>query len=100
MRERSPFLKVRDNGNRLACSPISQSFSCLSTQPMTELDSASLFRTLLYPLHLELNARMVPFSGWEMPVQYSSIGKEHQAVRQQAGMFDISHMGKFVLGWG
>ncbi|NJR65493.1 MAG: glycine cleavage system aminomethyltransferase GcvT [Leptolyngbyaceae cyanobacterium CRU_2_3] len=65
---------------------------------MTELDSAvSLSRTPLYPLHLELNARMVPFSGWEMPVQYSGIGKEHQAVRQQAGMFDISHMGKFVL---
>jgi aminomethyltransferase len=40
---------------------------------------------------------MVPFSGWEMPVQYSGISKEHQAVRQQAGMFDISHMGKFVL---
>jgi aminomethyltransferase len=55
------------------------------------------FRTPLYPLHLELNARMVPFSGWEMPVQYSGIGKEHEAVRQQAGLFDISHMGKFVL---
>lgn len=40
---------------------------------------------------------MVPFSGWEMPVQYSGISREHQAVRQQAGMFDISHMGKFVL---
>jgi len=40
---------------------------------------------------------MVPFSGWEMPVQYSGISKEHQAVRQQAGLFDISHMGKFVL---
>jgi aminomethyltransferase len=54
-------------------------------------------RTSLHPLHLELSARMVPFSGWEMPVQYSGINKEHQAVRQQAGMFDISHMGKFVL---
>lgn len=54
-------------------------------------------RTPLYPLHLELSARMVPFSGWEMPVQYSGISKEHQAVRQQAGLFDISHMGKFVL---
>ncbi len=53
--------------------------------------------TPLHLLHLELNARMVPFSGWEMPVQYSGISKEHQAVRQQAGLFDISHMGKFVL---
>jgi aminomethyltransferase len=56
-----------------------------------------LSRTPLYPVHLELNAKMVPFSGWEMPVQYSGLTKEHQAVRNQAGMFDISHMGKFVL---
>lgn len=55
----------------------------------------SLARTPLYSLHLALESRMVPFSGWEMPVQYSGIGKEHQAVRQQAGIFDISHMGKF-----
>ncbi|MCY7283922.1 MAG: glycine cleavage system aminomethyltransferase GcvT [Cyanobacteria bacterium CAN_BIN43] len=53
--------------------------------------------TPLHLLHLELSARMVPFSGWEMPVQYSGISKEHQAVRQHAGLFDISHMGKFVL---
>jgi aminomethyltransferase len=57
----------------------------------------ALRRTPLYPLHRELGARLVPFSGWEMPVQYGGINKEHQAVRQQAGMFDISHMGKFVL---
>jgi aminomethyltransferase len=56
-----------------------------------------LLRTPLYPLHQELGARLVPFSGWEMPVQYSGITAEHQAVRQQAGMFDISHMGMFVL---
>lgn len=58
---------------------------------------SSLLRTPLHQAHLALNARMVPFSGWEMPVQYSGINKEHQAVRQQAGMFDISHMGKFFL---
>lgn len=40
---------------------------------------------------------MVPFSGWEMPVQFSSIKQEHEAVRQRVGMFDISHMGKFIL---
>ena len=57
----------------------------------------SLSRTPLYPLSLELNARMTEFSGWEMPVQYSGIKQEHQAVRRQAGMFDISHMGKFKL---
>jgi aminomethyltransferase len=42
---------------------------------------------------------MVPFAGWEMPVQYSGVMEEHKAVRQQAGMFDVSHMGRFeVLG--
>lgn len=60
----------------------------------------TLLRTPLYSAHLALNARMVPFSGWEMPVQYSGISKEHQAVRQQAGIFDISHMGKFCFRGG
>lgn len=63
----------------------------------SDIPSTPLYQTPLFPLHRDLNARMVPFSGWEMPVQYSGINKEHQAVRQQAGMFDISHMGKFVL---
>lgn len=63
---------------------------------MTEL-SASLARTPLYRLSKNLDARMTEFSGWEMPVQYSGIGREHQAVRSTAGMFDISHMGKFRL---
>ncbi|MDX2097801.1 MAG: glycine cleavage system aminomethyltransferase GcvT [Leptolyngbyaceae cyanobacterium bins.59] len=56
-----------------------------------------LLRTQLYELCLGLKGRMVPFAGWEMPVQYSGITKEHQAVREQAGIFDISHMGKFTL---
>jgi aminomethyltransferase len=46
---------------------------------------------------MSLKARMTEFSGWEMPVQYSGITYEHQAVRSSAGMFDISHMGKFLL---
>jgi aminomethyltransferase len=57
----------------------------------------SLHRTPLYELAIELKARMVGFSGWEMPVQFSGIGQEHQAVRTAAGMFDISHMGKFAI---
>ncbi|MBF2046084.1 MAG: glycine cleavage system aminomethyltransferase GcvT [Elainella sp. C42_A2020_010] len=61
---------------------------------MTSLGTP-LRRTPLYAAQLALNARMVPFAGWEMPVQYSGISKEHQAVREQAGLFDISHMGKF-----
>lgn len=55
-----------------------------------------LLRTSLYPC-LQHQARMTGFSGWEMPVQFSGILQEHQAVRQEAGAFDISHMGKFVL---
>jgi aminomethyltransferase len=54
-------------------------------------------RTPLYDLMVLSQARMVGFSGWEMPVQFSSISEEHAAVRQQAGLFDISHMGKFRL---
>jgi aminomethyltransferase len=56
-----------------------------------------LSRTPLYDLILELKPRVVPFSGWEMPVQYTGINQEHEAVRTAVGMFDISHMGKFSL---
>jgi aminomethyltransferase len=54
-------------------------------------------RTPLYDLSANLKARFTEFAGWEMPVQYSGIKQEHQAVRTAAGMFDISHMGKFFL---
>lgn len=57
----------------------------------------SLNPTPLYPAHRQLNARMMGFAGWNMPVQYSGIKQEHQAVRQRAGLFDISHMGKLML---
>lgn len=56
-----------------------------------------LVRTPLFELSAELQARMVPFAGWEMPVQYAGISSEHQAVRTSAGIFDICHMGKFAL---
>lgn len=56
-----------------------------------------LAQTPLIHLALELKARLTSFGGWEMPVQFTGIGHEHQAVRTAAGMFDISHMGKFVL---
>ena len=56
-----------------------------------------LARTPLYQLALEQKARLTAFSGWEMPVQYIGIGQEHEAVRTSAGMFDISHMGKFAF---
>ncbi len=51
-------------------------------------------RTPLYSAHVELGARMVPFAGWEMPVQYAGILEEARAVRSGAGIFDISHMGR------
>jgi aminomethyltransferase len=66
----------------------------MSDQPEILL---SLSHTPLFELAVELNARLTPFAGWEMPVQYTGISQEHQAVRTSAGMFDISHMGKFSL---
>jgi aminomethyltransferase len=53
--------------------------------------------TPLENLHVRLGARMVPFAGWNMPVQYTSIMDEHAAVRGTAGIFDISHMGQFLV---
>ncbi len=65
----------------------------------TSLTTGALRRTALYEEHQRLGARMVPFAGWEMPLQYTGIVEEHQAVRQRAGMFDVSHMGRFeVMG--
>jgi aminomethyltransferase len=60
------------------------------------MDTA-LKRTPLYDIHVKLGARMVPFGGWEMPVQYSSILEEHRAVRSAVGLFDVSHMGEFEV---
>ena len=54
-------------------------------------------QTTLYQTHLDLGARMVPFGGWDMPVQYSGIINEVNAVRTQAGIFDVSHMGRLYI---
>ena len=54
-------------------------------------------KTPLYNEHVKRGAKMVPFAGWLMPVQYTSIVEEHQAVRNNVGMFDISHMGQLVV---
>jgi len=51
-------------------------------------------RTALYDCHVELGAKMVDFAGWEMPIEYAGIKKEHEAVRSSAGLFDLSHMGE------
>ena len=55
---------------------------------------ASLSRTPLYARHVALGARMVPFAGYEMPVQYEGVIEEHRAVRTDGGAFDVSHMGE------
>ena len=61
----------------------------------SEPEGAPLRHTLLHATHQEMGARMVPFGGWDMPVWYSSVGAEHNAVRKTAGLFDVSHMGVF-----
>jgi aminomethyltransferase len=57
----------------------------------------TLRRTPLYERHRALNARMVPFAGWEMPVQYEGVIAEHRAVRADTGVFDVSHMGELEV---
>src|SRR5206468_6117164 len=54
----------------------------------------TLLRTPLFDRHVALGARMVPFAGWEMPVQYEGVIPEHRAVRADCGVFDVSHMGE------
>lgn len=61
---------------------------------MAELE---LLRTPLYPIYKEYGAKTVPFGGWEMPVQFSGIKAEHEAVRRRAGLFDVSHMGEVLV---
>src|ERR1044072_10037995 len=57
----------------------------------------TLRRTPLYGRHADLGARLVPFAGWEMPVQYEGVIPEHVAVRRDCGVFDVSHMGELEV---
>lgn len=57
----------------------------------------TLSRTPLYPCHQELHAKFTSFGGWEMPVQYSGVTEEHLAVRNEVGLFDVSHMGEIIV---
>jgi aminomethyltransferase len=61
-------------------------------------DPVPLQKTALHGAHQKLGARLVEFGGWHMPVQYTGIVEEHKAVREAAGVFDISHMGEFFVG--
>src|SRR5918995_5172080 len=57
----------------------------------------TLLRTPLFERHVAFGGRMVPFAGWEMPVQYEGVIPEHRAVRQDCGVFDVSHMGELEV---
>ena len=64
---------------------------------MAQTSAGNLKTTALHSRHCTLGARMVDFSGWEMPVEYSGLAKEHLAVRSAAGLFDVSHMGEIEV---
>lgn len=64
---------------------------------MTTSPETPLKQTPLHAAHLRANAKMVPFGGWDMPVQYAGLKAEHAAVRTAAGVFDVSHMGEFRI---
>ena len=64
---------------------------------MTETIAATLKKTPLHARHCATHARMVPFAGWDMPVEYVGITAEHMAVRTRAGVFDVSHMGEIEI---
>ena len=67
-------------------------------QPPASGQQRPLKRTPLYAIHSALGAKIVPFAGFEMPVQYpTGITAEHKAVRESAGLFDVSHMGEFIV---
>lgn len=61
------------------------------------METTNLHRTALHEAHLDAGAKMVPFAGFEMPVQYAGLKLEHEAVRTACGMFDVSHMGEFMV---
>lgn len=67
-----------------------------SLEPAGKPKFWTMKRTPLYGAHQRLGGKLIEFGGWEMPVQYTSITEEHQAVRSAAGLFDISHMGEIL----
>ncbi len=61
------------------------------------MTSTDMKQTPLHDVHVSLGAKMVPFAGFEMPVQYTGVKDEHQCVREKCGVFDVSHMGEFLV---
>ena len=64
---------------------------------MTPSSAANLKATPLLDLHKELGAKMVPFAGWNMPIQFAGVLNEHTCVRERVGLFDVSHMGEIEI---
>src|SRR5688500_1602524 len=88
---------MADSGERIGETPLSAIRRPLSSNPRGSM-SEDLKRTPLADIHRALGGKMVPFAGWEMPVQYpTGIMAEHQAVRTGTGIFDVSHMGEFEV---
>jgi aminomethyltransferase len=69
----------------------------LHINPLKRMNSQALKTVALNDLHISLGAKMVPFAGYNMPVQYTNLIQEHQQVRNSVGVFDVSHMGEFYL---
>ena len=66
-------------------------------EPTPDAATDQLHETALVDIHRALRARLIEFGGWLMPVQYAGILEEHRAVRERAGLFDLSHMGELVV---
>lgn len=64
---------------------------------MSATNTQDLRRTALYDFHVQSKAQVIPFAGWEMPVRYTSDIEEHMCVRERVGLFDVSHMGEFLI---
>ena len=64
---------------------------------MSENISKNLKTTALFDIHKELGAKLVPFAGWNMPIQFSGVVQEHTCVREKVGLFDVSHMGEIEI---
>ncbi len=62
---------------------------------MWQAEESELRKTPIFDMHSELGAKLIPFAGWKMPVWYTSVLEEHLAVREAAGLFDVSHMGVY-----
>ena len=85
-----PYFVGQDKIKDISTEPISTSW-------IWQEGDEDLKKTELFSIHQELGAKLVPFAGWEMPVRYSSVLEEHRAVREAAGLFDVSHMGVFEI---